>query len=199
MPRLALNKSELTRQAALLKTFRQFLPSLELKRRQLLRERARARQALAATRREIAATMAPLHDTLAMLADQDVDLKDLVTVQRVTLREENIVGTTMPLLQQLEVKVSPYSLLAKPHWVDRTAAILDDRLRLHVREQVDARRVHLLERAVRTVTQRVNLFEKVLIPRTESNIKRIRIYLADADRTAVVRAKLAKRNRQQVR
>jgi V/A-type H+-transporting ATPase subunit D len=53
----------------------------------------------------------------------------------------------------------------------------------------------LLDDAVHKVTQRVNLFEKVLIPRTREHIRRIRIYLADAERAAVVRSKIAKRKR----
>ncbi len=48
---------------------------------------------------------------------------------------------------------------------------------------------------MRTVTQRVNLFDKVLIPQTRENIKRIRIALSDAERAAVVRSKIAKKKR----
>ncbi|MBA1331492.1 ATP synthase subunit D, partial [Candidatus Endoriftia persephone str. Guaymas] len=40
-----------------------------------------------------------------------------------------------------------------------------------------------------------NLFDKVLIPRTHQHIRQIRIYLADEERAAVVRAKLAKRKK----
>ena len=53
-----------------------------------------------------------------------------------------------------------------------------------------------LNDAVRRITQRVNLFEKVLIPQAEENIQRIRIFLSDAERTAVVRSKIAKAKRQ---
>ena len=49
--------------------------------------------------------------------------------------------------------------------------------------------------AVRRITQRVNLFEKVLIPQADTNIQRIQIYLADAERAAVVRSKIAKAKR----
>jgi V/A-type H+-transporting ATPase subunit D len=66
-------------------------------------------------------------------------------------------------------------------------------IELHVRLTVERRRVALLEEAVRKVTQRVNLFEKVLIPRAKEHIRKIRIYLSDAERAAVVRSKIAKR------
>jgi V/A-type H+-transporting ATPase subunit D len=38
----------------------------------------------------------------------------------------------------------------------------------------------------------VNLFEKVLIPKAEQNIRKIVIFLSDQERAAVVRSKIAK-------
>ena len=49
------------------------------------------------------------------------------------------------------------------------------------------------EEAEAVIARRVNLFEKVLIPRSKETIRRIRMALADAEREAVVRAKLSKR------
>jgi len=66
------------------------------------------------------------------------------------------------------------------------------------RVQVAAERVRLLEQAERRVTQRVNLFDKILIPTAKKNIQKIQIYLADAERAAVVRSKITKRMRKQV-
>ena len=60
------------------------------------------------------------------------------------------------------------------------------------RVQVAADRVRLLEQAVRKVTQRLNLFEKILIPTAKENIKKIQIYLADAERAIVVNSKITK-------
>jgi V/A-type H+-transporting ATPase subunit D len=54
------------------------------------------------------------------------------------------------------------------------------------------RRLELLASSAKVVSQRVNLFEKVLIPKTEANIQRIRVSLSDAERASIVRAKIAK-------
>jgi len=54
----------------------------------------------------------------------------------------------------------------------------------------------VLDAAIATVTRRVNLFEKVLIPRAQANIRRIRIALGDMERAAVVTSKIAKRKRE---
>ena len=65
-------------------------------------------------------------------------------------------------------------------------------LELRLQVQVQEKRMALLDVAVRKITQRVNLFEKVLIPRAKSNIRRIGIYLSDTETAGVVRSKLAK-------
>ncbi len=197
MARLQLNKSSLARESRSLRTYEKFLPSLDLKRQQLMAERAAAERALAATREGIAASRRRVEDRLAMLANNDVDLSGVVAVRDVELGTENVVGTRLPTLQAVRIEEQPYALLAKPHWVDPVIAALREMLELRVREQVEAQRLHLLDDAVSTITQRVNLFDKVLIPRARDNIKRIRIYLSDEEMAAVVRSKIAKRKRQE--
>jgi len=54
--------------------------------------------------------------------------------------------------------------------------------------------VALLAKELRTTTQRVNLFEKVKIPETKQNIKKISVYLGDQQVAAVVRGKISKKN-----
>ena len=46
-----------------------------------------------------------------------------------------------------------------------------------------------------TITQRVNLFEHVLIPTAQANIKKIRTALGEEEMQAVVRSKIAKRKK----
>ena len=50
-----------------------------------------------------------------------------------------------------------------------------------------------MEKELLSTSQRVNLFEKVKIPETEENIKKISIYMADQQVSAVVRSKISKR------
>ncbi len=88
-------------------------------------------------------------------------------------------------------------MLTKPFWVDALIIVLQAALEANIRIQVARRRLELLEDAEKTVTQRYNLFDKVLIPRTEKNIRRISIYLADAERAGVVNSKIAKRKKEE--
>ncbi|KRT54820.1 V-type ATP synthase subunit D [endosymbiont of Ridgeia piscesae] len=195
MARLALNKSSLTRQNQLLKGYREFLPALDMKRRQLLAEQARARAELAQEQARLAEIHPWIAEQLPMLANQGIALDGLVQVERVELAQENVMGVRLPLLQAVEFRVKPYSFLSRPHWVEPLVDKLKQALELRIRMQLAQRRLQLLADAVRTITQRVNLFDKVLIPRTHQHIRQIRIYLADEERAAVVRAKLAKRKK----
>jgi V/A-type H+-transporting ATPase subunit D len=196
MPRLVLNKAELGRQRSALQTYRRFLPSLDLKRRQLLAERNRARGEIRSLRALIEERMRAAGQDLPMLADGEIGLDRLVAVDRIELGEENVVGVRLPVLARVETTVRPYGLLVRPHWVDRVAERLVDVVRLELEKGIAHDRLDRLDAAVVKVTQRVNLFDKVLIPRAEAHVRRIRIRLGDAERAAVVTAKIAKRKRQ---
>lgn len=194
MAKFSLSKAALNKESAQLKRYKQYLPSLDLKRQQLVMERARAMSHLKETEQEIARCYAIVEQQLPMLSGEYIELKGLVTVKRVEISEENRVGVKLPYVSQLEVQLLPYSLLSKPHWVDLLVVQLKQMLELKIQLQVDQKRVGILQSAVKKVTQRVNLFDKVLIPQAQKNIRKIRIFLSDTERAAVVRAKITKRN-----
>ena len=195
MAKLRLSKSSLAREQKNFKTFSRVLPSLDLKRQQVMAERAKAARSLKQTRQNIDALIQALGEKLPMLANREVDLTDLVKLTDVELETENVVGTKLPKLKRIEVKVRRYAMMGKPHWVDQVAEALHDILEMRVLVQIEEERLNLLDQAVKTVTQRVNLFEKVLIPQAARNIKRIRIYLSDMETAAVVRSKMSKNKR----
>ena len=130
-----------------------------------------------------------------MLADGEMDLAGLVQVEEIDIQEENIVGVRLPRLAAVRCRVAEYAMLSRPHWVDMLVDQLEQMVKHNALVQVMVDRVRLLEAASRKVTQRTNLFEKILIPQARDNMRNIRIYLADADRASVVRSKITKRIR----
>jgi V/A-type H+-transporting ATPase subunit D len=175
-----------------LKIYQRFLPSLDLKRKQLIAERVKARQALHETGNRLNELDSIIARELPMLADQEVGLEHLVTIAGSEVSEENVLGICLPILEQVYLKRRTYSFLIRPHWVDRVQELMAEALTLRLRMQVQQERQRRLEKAVRKITQRVNLFDKVLIPRMREHIRKIGIFLADGERAAVVRAKIAK-------
>lgn len=193
MPKLALNKSALHHERDRLRTFERFLPSLDLKRKQLMAELAAARQALRKLQQQRQAAVADAGARLPMAAGEDIALSGLVAVERVRVREENRLGVMMPVVDGVDIRLADYGMLTRPHWIDGVVEAVRRLVELDTESEAAAQRVSRLEQAVRRLTQRVNLFEKVLIPSAKKNITRIQIALADAERAAVVRAKIAKR------
>ena len=197
MARLQLNKSSLTNQGKSLATYKQFLPSLDLKRQRLIAERNKATTIVEQTRNQITQLKREAADKLPMLANEEVDLIGLVRLTKVHLGSENLVGTPLPVLSQTQLAVKPYSFMALPHWVDNVVEALKKVVELQTLLKVNEQRLSLLDAATKTITQRVNLFDKVLIPRTKTNIKRIKTYLSDELMASVVRSKIAKRKQQE--
>lgn len=190
--RLALNKSTLGRKRAELRLLRRVLPSLDLKRRQLMGECARARAALAEQEAALDALAARAGAELPMLAVPEVDVSGLVAVRAVVVAEDNVVGVRVPRLQRVEVEEAERALLTLPAWVDALVVLLRQAVEARAALEVTRERLRRLERAQRRITQRVNLFEKVLVPGAQESVRRIGIFLADAERSLVVRSKIAK-------
>ncbi|MCH5373568.1 MAG: V-type ATP synthase subunit D [Planctomycetes bacterium] len=193
---LALNKTTLKQQRDQLKMFKRFLPSLDLKRQQLLAALKQARIELADVQRrivELGGRLEQLYPLLGSSTAATRNLASLVRIRDVPLDEENVLGTRLPIIRgHVEFDVADYSRLVTPFWVDFLIADLEKLAELRVHLQVRQERVERLDYAARRITQRVNLFEKVLIPRTQESIRRIVIFLSDQERAAVVRSKIAK-------
>jgi V/A-type H+-transporting ATPase subunit D len=198
MAKLALSKSGLQKQREDMRLYERVLPSLDLKRMQISGELKSARQQLAEAEAEVEKLNDRVAEQLPMLANREIDVSGLVQVESFRIEEENLVGVKLPKLVEIKCQVAEYSMLAKPHWVDMLVEQLKQMVEQKTRVEVAAERVRLLELAERRITQRVNLFDKILIPTAKKNIQKIQIYLADAERAAVVRSKITKRMRQRL-
>ena len=196
MSRLPLSKAQLAKENTNLAMYRRYLPSLDLKRKQLMAERAKTRERIAEIDSTISEQVETIGAEIPMLANRDIDLKGLAQLTSVRLGERNVVGQRLPVVEEIEVAIAPYGFLIRPHWVDLVAERLKEGLRLRVEARIAHRQLELLDAAVTKVTQRVNLFEKVLIPQARNNVRRIQIALGDVERAAVVTSKIAKRKRE---
>lgn len=197
MAKIKLTKNELKRQKDALKMFRRYLPTLQLKKQQLQveirvvearrRDLGTAREALD---REFRSWIAVFGEAGAAYGAQG---KPLLSVRAVRTVPGNIAGVEIPVFQGADFVLEDYDLFAVPLWVDTALDRLKKALLLDLEAKVLDVQILRLNAELRTTTQRVNLFEKVKIPESQENIKRIRIYLGDQQTAQVVRGKIAKR------
>jgi V/A-type H+-transporting ATPase subunit D len=190
--KLKLSKSSMQQQRTQLQLYRKLLPSLDMKRRQLMAEQKKAREEFEAAGKAVTALEERIGAELPMLAATEIDLKGLVRMTEAKVTSESIAGVRVPRLDAVEFETADYSYLARPPWVDHLAVRLRDAAEQRLRAHIGNERVDVLGKAVRRITQRVNLFERILIPTAKENIRKIQVYLGDVDREAVIRSKLSK-------
>ena len=191
--KIRMTRPELKRQRDALARFTRYLPMLKLKQQQLqltLREVAEKRDEARSAAEAAAARVEPYRGVLADTAG--VNVEALTTPVEVVRHEENIAGVRIPVFDSLSFPEAVYSLFATPPWVDRALADLRDLSEKDLRAKTLQEQFELLHRALTRIIQRVNLFEKVLIPDARENIRVIRIQLGEEQTAAVARAKLAK-------
>jgi len=197
MAKIKKTKNELKTQRETLARFHRFLPTLELKKQQLQKE---VRQ-VDSTLRGIQERWDDVWDRLrpwAMLLETSEELLKHARLVEVVTGSTNIAGVTVPLYERVEFADEEIDYYATPAWLDDAVPVLRGLIALAVERIVVQRERELLAEELRITAQRVNLFEKVMIPRTEEVIRVIRIALGDAQTAGVARAKIAKSKGQEL-
>lgn len=190
--RRGLTKSALAHARRELALYQRVLPSLELKRAQLVAERWREQRSLRAAEAALADEAAARARAIPMLALDAFPIEGMTRAVRIELDEERLLGAALPRLRAVTWERRAYGLLVKPHWVDTALDAIEALGARRIALSVQAERLRRLDAATNRLFQRINLFRKLLVPQARHDIERIRIALADAERATVVRSKLFK-------
>lgn len=195
---IKLTKNEQKVQKDLLKQYQRYLPTLQLKKQQLQQVIMTSRAELAQKEAERVQMIGNLDDWVAVFAenaifDEDKSIDTLVQPETVICRNENIAGVTVPKFEELKFKDVEYDVDDYPLWVDTALVKLREIARLDALVSTLRKQEALLEKELRSTSQRVNLFEKVKIPEAKENIRVIGVYLGDQQTAAVVRGKISKK------
>ena len=192
MAKIKLTKNELKRQKDSLKRFLRYLPTLMLKKQQLQMEIRKVEAQEAELKRNREANYDEIRRWIAVFGE-DVRFQELLTVKSLDTEVGNIAGVDIPVFQNIEFEEPPYDLFALPLWVDEAIENIKNLSNLDAKINVLEKQAELLGEELRITSQRVNLFEKVMIPETRENIRMIQISLGDEQTAAVVRGKIAKK------
>lgn len=197
MAKTKLTKNELKKKKDALKMYRRYLPTLQLKKQQLQMEirAVEARLAQLSERKESLET--GFSPWIAVFAEssraQSPSGKPFLKLKNTKRSIGNIAGVSIPVFEGAEFALAEYDFYAAPLWIDRALEQMREVLLVDLEKEVVEEQKRLLSDELRTTTQRVNLFEKVKIPETVADIKRIGIYLGDQQTAQVVRGKISKR------
>ena len=193
MAKIKLTKNELKVQKDLLKMYQRYLPTLTLKKQQLQAEIRTVEIKAKEVRKEKEDLERGFHSWIAVFCEKEAFPEGVITVSNIRKGIGNIAGVTIPTFDGADFSRGDYDLYETPLWVDIAANHMEKAMSLDLEAEVLDEQVRLLESELRSTSQKVNLFEKVKIPETKENIKKISIYMADQQVNAVVRSKISKR------
>lgn len=191
---IKLTKNELRAQQTRLTQFQRYLPTLQLKKAMLQFEVSLTIMEIQKLQEEFESIRAEVEQFSSFLLEKvSIDIVQNAEILLVKKKYENIAGVEIPIFEKILFKEPEYFLFDTPVWseaaTDRVRALVTSQEKINVAEE----KKRALEKELREVSIRVNLFEKILIPRAQENIKKIRIFLGDQQLSAVAQAKVAKR------
>jgi V/A-type H+-transporting ATPase subunit D len=193
MAKIKLTKNELKKQKDSLKMYRRYLPTLILKKQQLQAEIRTTETHIQKLKEERESVFEAFAAWVAVFGERGIFTPEILKVAEVKTAEGNVAGVAIPLFKGAGFEVFPYDLTRMPLWLDMAVEKVKQIVLLDIETQIVEEQRRRLDRELRITTQRVNLFEKVKIPETQDNIKKIQVYLGDQQTAAVVRGKIAKR------
>lgn len=192
--KIKLTRPELKRHRDRLTRFQRYLPMLKLKQQQLqvtLGEVANRRREAEKAADEASLKVQRYEAVLADLAG--VPVRQYASPEQIHASRVNIAGVEVPVFEGVTFPEASYSLFGTPVWVDQALADLREQSRRQAAVDVLREEEGILQGELARTIQRVNLFEKVMIPESREAIRRIRIRLGDELAAGVGRAKIAKK------
>ncbi len=198
MAEIKFTKNELRTQQQSLAQLQKYLPILQLKKAMLQIEVSEVRQEIGALEENYALAHGRIEGYAALLTDTAaINPKQAAQVAEIKKHYENVAGVEIPHFESIRFVDIAYDLFDTPPWFDEAVAGLRQLIEASVRIQIAREKKRALEKELREVSIRVNLFEKILIPRALSNIKKIKVFLGELQLASVSQAKVAKKKIEQ--
>ncbi len=170
-----------------------YLPTLQLKKALLQVQVNEVRQEIHAFNLALEKKKSEVVRESALLQmPSPIDLEEMAKVTQVRKRMENVAGVDVPIFEGIEFEEVIYSLFDTPLWMDQMITLMRSLQKARAKVAVAILKKQALEKELREVSIRVNLFEKILIPRAKKNMRKIAVFLGDLQLSSVSQAKVAK-------
>jgi len=191
MAKIRFTKNELKNQKEALKRYTRYLPTLELKKIQLVNEIRTIAHRIEIIRKEIEHFERELFQWVDVFGEE-IDILSLFSIEKIVTTSGNIAGIDIDIFKEVIFKDEEYDFFEIPLWVDKGIEACKEQISQKVKIEILKKQIKVLREELRITIQRINLFEKVKIPESRENIRIIRIYLGDMQTAEVVRGKISK-------
>lgn len=116
----------------------------------------------------------------------------LIKVKDVHLGIKKIAGVRVPILDNVDFDIRPFSLFNAPKWYADGIHILKNLAQTAIEREFTLAKLGLLEHARKKTTQKVNLFEKVQIPGYQDALRKIKRFMEDEENLSKSSQKILK-------
>ena len=193
MAEVKLTKSSLRAERVRLTQLQRYLPTLQLKKAMLQMEVNEVQVEIQNLSSAFDEKRLRLSSSAGLMSEKfGLNYEETAKVRKIEKHYENIAGVDIPIFENVVFEPLNYSLLDTPAWLDAFVVDIQKMAVAKAKVLIAHEKKLVLEKELREVTIRVNLFEKNLIPKAEQNIKKIKVFLGDQELAAVSQAKVAK-------
>lgn len=183
------NKTSLQQLEKQLKMRVRTLPIIKNKESALRMEVKKCKVELAALARGLEEQIQAYEAMFALWSEFD---PSIVSVKDVDMGVRKIAGVRVPVLNNVELAVRPFSMFNSPKWYYDGIALLRGLARTAIEKEFVQAKLGLLEYSRKKTTQKVNLFEKVQIPGYEDALRKIKRFMEDEENLSKSSQKILK-------
>lgn len=183
------NKTSLQQLEKQLKVRVRTLPIIKNKESALRLEVKRCKEEAAGLEERLEAQISSYEHMHALWNEFDASL---VRVKDVHLGVRKIAGVRVPLLDEVEFDIRPFSLFCSPKWYADGIHLLQKLAETAIEREFTLAKLDLLEHARKKTTQKVNLFEKVQIPGYQDALRKIKRFMEDEENLSKSSQKILK-------
>jgi V/A-type H+-transporting ATPase subunit D len=191
MAKIRFSKNELKKQKDNLKRFTRYLPTLELKKKQLLLEIRKIQNGIDQMASAMQEVEKNVSEWAGVFADE-INLTTWIKIKELVTEHGNIAGIDIPVFKDIVFEPIEIDYWNMPLWIDKGMVICKEQIQRQAENQIAEKQIEILRDELRITIQRIKLFEEVKIPEAKENIRIIHIFLGDLQTAEVVRGKIAK-------
>ncbi|MCE2029087.1 V-type ATP synthase subunit D [Sessilibacter corallicola] len=191
--KVSVSKTSLLKLKHDLRAYQKYLPSLDLKRQQLRFAIVGLKSDIRRLTEKITQFQQALPNLIPSSYVDVSDIDQLVAISTIDYELKSIAGVKVSQMTDVTFSESGSDFARLPVWGLFYQASLEKYVKLLLQVENLEQQIFTLNAALLKVTQRINLFEKLLIPRSEQFISTIELSLGERARESVVVSKLSKK------
>lgn len=193
--RILMNKNTLAALKIELGEYRDALPVFEMKEQQLKGIVQSIEDGISILKADIKNATKQIKGWVAVMAEEGIDIDNMVTVKKVTTEQKEIAGVTVESYVDIHFAKAEPDYFTTPLWVDAAVETVVDQKTKRTILAIEQKKLGLLQEELAEARRMKNALKEVFIPEAMETIRKIEIYLGDVERLAIGCAKLVKKKK----